>query len=62
MGSECCNNARFFYCETIGVESEGTVFVILACTACGTVKSTKVTVAQGAANLRLLREEKNQKG
>jgi len=54
---DCCGNPRFFYCETVGVESEGTVFVILACTSCGTVKSTKIQVAQGPSKLRLLREE-----
>jgi hypothetical protein len=59
--TECCNNPRFFFCECIGVEAEGTVSVIMACTSCGTAKATKIHVAQGASPLRLLREEK-QKG
>lgn len=55
---ECCQNPRFFFCECVAVESEGTVTVILACTNCGSVKHTTVQVAKGPASLRLLKEEK----
>lgn len=55
-----CNH-RFFVCECVGVEEEGTVHVILACTSCGEVKATPVKVSAKANPLRMLREEK-QKG
>ena len=33
--SDCAGNHRIYVAETIGVEAEGKVYVVLVCTACG---------------------------
>lgn len=58
MKDQCCEYPKFFFCECVGVESEGTVSVIMACTNCGTAKATKITVSQAGSKMRLLFEEK----
>lgn len=58
---ECCDNPRFYFCECVGVEAEGTVSVIALCTTCGAAKATRITVAQGPSQIRLLSEERKQK-
>ena len=60
MDAQCCSNPRFFYCETVAVEADGTASVIMACTACGTAKATRITVSNKSAKMRLLNEEKKQ--
>ena len=52
----CPGEHRYFVAECVGIESEGTVHVLVVCTACGDFKDHVVRVGPGA--IRLLQEEK----
>lgn len=51
MTEHCNGEHRFFACDLVGVEAEGKVFVILACTACGEVRTTELTVSAPGAQI-----------
>lgn len=54
----CFGEHRFFVAEVVANQSEGTVFVLAICTACGELKSHKITVGHPGDSTRLFLEEK----
>jgi hypothetical protein len=58
--AECYGGHRFFCAEVVGSESEGKVFVLAICTACGELKNHVVQVGAKGQAIRLLKEEKAQ--
>lgn len=58
--SEFCTRVphRYWVAEVVGVEAEGRVTVILACTDCGDVKFVSEKVCEPFSGLRLTQEEK----
>ncbi len=62
MSLDCPGNHHFFVAETVGVESEGMIYVVIVCTACGESQAKGHQVAKPGSLLRLLQEEKNSKG
>ncbi len=62
MAEDCTGNHHFFVAETVGVESEGMVYVVIVCTACGESRAQGHKVAASGSPIRLLLEEKNSKG
>jgi hypothetical protein len=52
---------RYFVAETVGVETEGKVFVLVVCTACGDGQAKEFKLTTKAVPLRLLLEEKQTK-
>lgn len=59
---ECFGEHRFFVAEVVANQSEGTVFVLAICTACGELKSHKTIVGHPGDSTRLFLEEKRSKG
>lgn len=58
---ECFGQHRYFVAEVVGNQSEGTVFTLAICTACGELKSHKTIVGNAGDSLRLLLEERRRK-
>ena len=57
----CTGEHRYFVCEVIGVESEGKVFLLALCTACGDAFCKEFIVASPTQAIRLMKEEKQTK-
>ena len=50
---QTCERHRFFVASTVGVEAEGTVHVIIVCTACGIAECKGFQVSKGNSPLKL---------
>jgi hypothetical protein len=56
-----CKGEHNFYCpDVVGVESEGTVHILLVCIHCGDAMCKTFRVAATPGAIRLLREEKGE--
>jgi len=52
---------RYYVAETVGVEAEGTMTVIIVCTSCGDFVDYTVQVSKGKNPMILRSETKNKK-
>jgi len=55
---DCSKDHRFFVADVVGVPDEGTVHVLLACTACGGTKMSTFKVSQPKVGMILKSQEK----
>lgn len=59
MQKECSGQHRFYVAETVGVEPEGTVSIIIVCTSCGEARISTFSVAQPRTPVTLSKQKIN---
>ena len=58
--SSCTGEHRFYVAEVCGVESEGKLYAIIVCTACGEFRTHELKVSSPHASIRLLKQEEKE--
>jgi hypothetical protein len=58
MSDDCVGQHRYFVAEAVGVEAEGTISIVVVCTACGETFIKTFPVAKPQSSLRLKSENK----